>query len=369
MENLTTTAKITKTKYYDGTKLLSMLDLDGNRPEIYLVTTNRTGGKTTYFGRYVMNRFLKHGEQFMLLLRFAYELSDIASMFFNDISKLFFNGLQMRTKTMGKGSYCELWVGREPEEKEDFFSYAKCCGYAVALNKADQIKRFSHIFTGVQRMLFDEFQSETNHYCGDEVDKFQSIHTTVARGQGEQSRYVPVFMLSNHVTMLNPYYVAMGISKRLRSNTRYLKGHGFILENGIVESASDAFKASGFNKAFNGSAYNTYAAEGVYLSDNMAFIEKPESPQTSYVCTIAAGGRMYSMREYADEGLVWVSDTYDASFPRVLSVDLENHAKGRVMASMYSIMIGCLREKFQMGGFRFKDQKCKEVALELLGYS
>ena len=34
-------------KYYDGTKLLSMKDLDGNKPEVYMVTTNRTGGKTT----------------------------------------------------------------------------------------------------------------------------------------------------------------------------------------------------------------------------------------------------------------------------------------------------------------------------------
>ena len=41
--------------YYDGTKLLSLLDLNNKRPEIYMVTTNRTGGKTTYFGKLVVN--------------------------------------------------------------------------------------------------------------------------------------------------------------------------------------------------------------------------------------------------------------------------------------------------------------------------
>ena len=46
--------------YYDGTKLLSLNDLNGKRPEIYIVTTNRTGGKTTYFGRMFINRFLNH---------------------------------------------------------------------------------------------------------------------------------------------------------------------------------------------------------------------------------------------------------------------------------------------------------------------
>ena len=29
--------------YYDGTKILSMNDLDGLKPEIYMITTNRTG--------------------------------------------------------------------------------------------------------------------------------------------------------------------------------------------------------------------------------------------------------------------------------------------------------------------------------------
>ena len=46
--------------YYDGTKLLSLKDIDGNQPEIYLCTTNRTGGKTTYFSRLLVNRFLKN---------------------------------------------------------------------------------------------------------------------------------------------------------------------------------------------------------------------------------------------------------------------------------------------------------------------
>lgn len=45
--------------YYDGTKLLSLTDLDGKQPEILMVTTNRTGGKTTYFGRLCVNKFKK----------------------------------------------------------------------------------------------------------------------------------------------------------------------------------------------------------------------------------------------------------------------------------------------------------------------
>ena len=38
-------------QYYDGTKLLSMQDMNGNKPEIYISTSNRSAGKTTYFNR------------------------------------------------------------------------------------------------------------------------------------------------------------------------------------------------------------------------------------------------------------------------------------------------------------------------------
>ena len=73
-----------KNNYYDGTKLLSMKDLNGKTPELFLCTTNRTGGKTTYFGRLVVNRFIKQGKKFALLYRYNYELDDVADKFFKD---------------------------------------------------------------------------------------------------------------------------------------------------------------------------------------------------------------------------------------------------------------------------------------------
>ena len=69
-------------RYYDGTKLLSMNDINGKKPEIYMCTTNRTGGKTTYFGRLCLNRFLDKGEKFCLIYRFKYELNDVVDKFY-----------------------------------------------------------------------------------------------------------------------------------------------------------------------------------------------------------------------------------------------------------------------------------------------
>ena len=65
--------------FYDGAKLLSLTDITGSKPEIYMCTTNRSGGKTTWFNRYCLKRFINYGEKFMLLYRYNYELDDCAN--------------------------------------------------------------------------------------------------------------------------------------------------------------------------------------------------------------------------------------------------------------------------------------------------
>lgn len=342
-------------KYYDGTKLLSMLDINGNKPEIYMCTTNRTGGKTTYFGRLCINRFLDKGEKFGLLYRYNYELDDIAEKFYKDLGSLFFPNYTMQSKRRAKGTFQELFLND------------KSCGYALSLNNADQIKKYSHLFSDIQRMIFDEFQSETNHYCDNETKKFISIHTSIARGQGEQVRYVPVYMLSNPVSIINPYYVEMGISSRLKDDTKFLRGDGFVLEQGYVESASIEQKNSGFNRAFSKNSYSAYSSEAVYLNDNKAFVEKPAG-KSKYLCTLRYKGSDFALREYTESGLIYCDDKADSSFLTRISVTTDDHNINYVMLKRNDFFLSNLRYFFEHGCFRFKDMRCKEAVLSALSY-
>lgn len=341
--------------YYDGTKLLSLLDINGKKPEIYMCTTNRTGGKTTYFSRLLVNRYLDKGEKFALLYRYNYELDDCANKFFKDIGSLFFDGMVMSSIRRASGVYHELFLDSIP------------CGYALSLNNADSIKRYSHLFSDVSRMFFDEFQSETNHYCTNEVKKLISVHTSVARGQGEQTRYVPVYMCANPVSLINPYYTAMGICGRLQEDTKFLRGDGFVLEQGYVQSASEAQKQSGFNRAFADNSYITYAAEGVYLNDNKAFIEKPKG-NSRYLATLRYEGRDYAIKEFSESGVIYCDDKPDNSFKYKLTVTTEDHEINYVMLQKNSFFISNMRFYFEKGCFRFKDLRCKEAVLKALSY-
>ena len=342
-------------KYYDGTKLLSMLDINGNKPEIYMCTTNRTGGKTTYFGRLCINRFLDKNEKFGLLYRYNYELDDVADKFYKDLGSLFFPGYTMTSKRRAKGTFQELFLDE------------KSCGYALSLNNADQIKKYSHLFSDIQRMIFDEFQSETNHYCDNETKKFISVHTSIARGQGEQVRYVPVYMLSNPVSIINPYYVEMGISGRLKDDTKFLKGDGFVLEQGYIESASIEQKKSGFNRAFSKNSYTAYSSECVYLNDNKAFVEKPAG-KSKYLCTLRYKGSDFALREYTESGLIYCDDKADSSFLTRISVTTDDHNINYVMLKRNDFFLSNLRYFFEHGCFRFKDMRCKEAVLSALSY-
>ena len=342
-------------QYYDGTKLLSMTDINGKKPEIYMVTTNRTGGKTTYFGRLLVNRFLDKGEKFGLIYRYNYELDDCADKFYKDIGSLFFRGTTMTSKRKAKGIFYELYID------------GVHCGYAIALNNADAVKKYSHLFSDIKRLLFDEFQSETNHYCSDEVKKLISVHTSIARGQGEQIRYVPVFMLSNPVSIINPYYTEMGISERLDTKTRFLRGDGYILEQGYVDSASKAQLESGFNRAFSRNAYVAYSAECVYLNDNKAFIDKPEG-MSRYLCTLKYQGCEYGVREFPDAGLIYCDTKADSTFSLKITVTTDDHSMNYVMLKRNDLFLKTLRFYFEKGCFRFKDLKCKEAVLKSLSY-
>lgn len=342
-------------EYYNGTKLLSLKDKNGEQPEIYICTSNRTAGKTTYFNRLLINRWLNRGEKFCLVYRFANELTDCANKFFKDIQKLFFSGHDMQSIKAGNGAYYDLTFD------------SVHCGYAIALNSADKIKKYSHLFSDTKRMLFDEFQLESGQYCTNEVEKLLSVHTSIARGNGEMTRYVPLYMLGNDVSLLNPYFVALGISNTINEKTNFMRGDGWVLEHSFNESAAEAQTKSAFNRAFSQNAYTKYAAQGIYLNDNKAFVQRMTG-QNKYVCTIIYGGVSYGIRLYATVGIIYCDDKIDPNCQTRLSCDTSDHGVNYVMIYQYGDLINRLRYLFNNGCFRFKNLQCKDAIFHILSF-
>lgn len=345
-----------KKQFYDGTKLISLKDLDGNEPEIYMCVGNRTAGKSYYFKRLLVRKFQKKKEKFCLLVRFSYELDGIAENFFKDLQQIDFPASTMTDKKIAKGLFVELELDGEP------------CGYAIALNNADALKKYSSRFVDVDNMFFDEFQSETGKYAPEEIKKFQSIHVSIARGDGEHIRRVPVYMASNTVSTLNPYFAAFGIQKRLTPNTKYLRGKGWVLEQCYVDTAAKALKESGFGRAFQNDAYMNYATDNSYLLDSDAFIEKING-EGRLVCNLTADDVTVGIWEMEKAGVVYCSTKFDPGFPLNFIYKTKDHGVNFIMLKKSSVQAKYMKRMFELGAMRFENLTIKNLVLDFLGLS
>lgn len=343
-------------QFYDGTKLLTLKDIDGMKPELYMCVGNRTAGKTYYFKRLLLRKFIKYNEKFCILVRFSYELDGIAENFFKDLQQIDFKGSIMSGKKVAKGLFVELFID------------GKHCGYAISINSADTIKKYSSRFVDVDNMFFDEFMSETNKYCPNELEKFQSIHISVARGDGKSVRYVPVFLASNTVSQINPYFVSFEIHKRLTPQTKFLRGYGWVLEQCYVESAAKAISDSGFGKAFSQSNYIDFATNNSYLNDNTAFIEKIEGAGR-IIGNLTADGVTIGVWEYEQLGLLYLAHKHDPSYPLNITYQTKDHKPNMIMMRRSTALSKYLRTMYEQGLVRFEDLICKNMGIDFIGYS
>lgn len=287
----------------------------------------------------------------MLVYRYKNELNNIAESFFKDIKTLFFPEHEMTEKSRSKGAYIELFLD------------GKSCGYAVALNTSGKLKHYSHIFSDVGQMLFDEYQLENGYYIKDEIEKFVSLHMTVARGRGSVVRFVPVYMLSNSVSIFNPYYVAFGISEKINSRTKVLRGNGWVLLRLTLKEVAAEQERSAFNRAFSGNRYINAATDNSFLNDETYNIKKVDTakyrPAFNFICT----GKNFVLMENGYDYYVKRSGIISG-----LPVYGVNHSDrtGEYRSIRYSTIYGKLQLYYSNGNICFSDTESKRIFMKLL---
>lgn len=272
--------------FYSGEKILSMLDSEGDKPEIFISIGNRSGGKTTYYNKWFFKRWLNNKEKFILMFRYTNELDMCWNNFTSKILE-FFPGHTFESKINSMG-VCELFCDNIN------------CGWGISLNNCDKIKRISHLLSEAKRMLFDDFLPETGRYLKNEIELFISIHTSIAREFGNPAKYLPVFLISNNVSIVNPYFSNLGISK-LVDGREYYKGIGWVMEKRTIELSKNAVIENKFNQAFSSNRYVSYMTDNESLLDNYTnVIKRPKIKRE--VAIILHGDKKYSIKEF-DSGI------------------------------------------------------------------
>lgn len=336
--------------FYIGNKLLSLRDLNGNKPEIFMCCGNRTAGKTFFFKRWFVKRALEKHERFVVFVRQVEAIKDAYMGFWADIGPIVWPNKQMTQRPLLHGKAGLLSIDGVP------------VGYVVSLNDPDTIKRNSSLFADAQRGFFDEFQSESGKYLAKEFQKFNSVRLSIARGgaQGTHSRYFPVYMCSNMVTEFNPYFEALKCLPSKRD--KFLRGDGWVLEQTFNVKAAEAIKKN--FKTLSDKELQ-YATRNEYLLDTNTFVDKVPGTKTC-ACMIRYEGKRYGIWQ-TQQGFYYVSSKLWAETPFVFALDNDSHNTDSIYITKSMPVAKALRKAYDMGNMRFENQGSKNAFVLAMG--
>lgn len=353
-------------KFTDVSEYLQFTDLDGNVPKWRMFVSNRTAGKTTSALKLLLLRRLKENKEFVILYRSEKELTKSSIQFLDvvEIFSEFSSILKIEDKPLAGGRIRE-YIATVKSNEEEISRIT--LGYCTALKNADAIKKYSAVFRKCYTILMDEFQLENGRYLPDEVGLFESVYKTISRGGGEMSRPVEVFLLSNDVSLINPYFLHFKIPQRLKPGTKKLRGNGWILFYIFNEDAAKAMLENAGNKVFESTKYNKYSCGLTQLFSCNSFIEA--IPQkTKYLYTIEYRGKKYGVRIAAGKyDLMHISHKIDTTCLTTLVFEEAESDVNKFVIRRHSNLWKTLRTMYDSNSIRFADMECKNMLFDLLG--
>lgn len=338
--------------FYDGSTLLNKKCKGGKKPEIYISQTLRTYGKTTFYFCHMLRNFIKSGKPFGLLVRYKYEVSSGVSSMLSKIGEFYdFDPGLVKNYNLAAGNVKKVVFNGVP------------MFYVFALNGAKQVKVLSSELSSISEYCMDEIQPEDNKYLPDEIEKFISIHVSISRGVGEASRHVPVYLLTNDVSYLNPYYVTLGISSSVDWRTKYLRGDGFVFESIGSEYIVKEQIGSSFNSAFKNHQNMGYilGKKSLLAKDKNDIMKLAGNKNPIF--TIVSNAVKYGL--WKAGGFYYFSKKYDPNIKYIYGVSQEDCLEFGVQ-NRKVLDLNFYRNFFENGVMRFDSPEAKTAGLLFL---
>lgn len=350
-------------KYYSGEKLLSQKDRNGKEPGIYLSNSNRSAGKTTYFQIKLLSDFFDIGKKFLIIVRDKNELEH-QDIVFDFVCREYFDGIELYTKWVVNKLVTGIFTGD-----------GRQCAMCISLKDAVKLKKYSPIFGEVQTAIFDELQPEDGRYLKDEIGLMTSVMKTVSRGDGSQSRYIRWIYLSNNITIMNPYFLNLGIYKEIPMNIGekvredgdlYLRGDGWVAEFAYNNNAAVEMSTNPAIGAFT-TRNNMLGLTADFMINCNSFIEKHISGKMMYLYTLKFKGKKYAVRQVQKTNMIYINNKIDPNFHTVVALSDNDHDDSTIQMGKYTFYLKHIRDAYARGMLRFSNLEVKDMMLELLG--
>lgn len=342
-------------KFFYVSDVLNIRDKNGKEPQIILITSNRSSGKTTAILSYFLSENEKDGSQFCLIFRRKYELRDCHNIF-NEILERERKDYELSSKTIAEGLINTI-IKKTSDEKVNVI------GYAVALSTSDELKKYSPIFSRVERAVMDEYQLENEKkYLKNEIKALLSVLATISRGQGKAFRNVKLFLLGNKINLLNPYYIYFKIYERLDDKTKCIKGDGWISyhfhNKEVVEEMENASGLSFMADSVS------YYKQDEYLYNMTHFIGRKKG-KSNYLFTLISDLGFLGVREFSD-GSIYVSSKAEETARYIFSIE-SGEKKNANSFYLNKRVFKLFKDEYENSNLYFENAEIKNEILRCLG--
>lgn len=313
---------------------------------INIIIGERGVGKSYSSKKHVVKKAIKTGRKFIYMRRYETELELMLNNqeeepFFKDISK-------------------------DPDFKDINFeiqnkvAYAngKEIGYFMALSRQAHYKSIP--YPDVDFIIFDEVFIQSNRYLKNEITQFLEFLETVGR-----LRDIKVFMLSNFISIANPYFMAFDLSLPYGKDIKLFKDGTIAVCYIKNEKYREVKRETKFGKLISGTSYERYAIDNEALNDTNSFIRK-KSRGSYHLFNIVINGNFYGVWKDTQKMCLVVSLDYNNDCPILLSFDFNSHTEKTTLARTRSPYFKSLISNYSGGNLFFERLDIKEQVLALM---
>ena len=304
-------------------------------------------GKTYGATKYVIDRFLKKNEQFVIIRRYKTELRETLNTFFDSMIKN--NEFPEHTFTT-KGN--------------KFYIDGEEAGIGIVLSTSQNLKGSN--FDKVATIIFDEYAIEPGqkkYYLSDDVVVFLNLVETIGR-----MRDVRIFMLGNPADIYtNPYFNYFGLSVPYNTDIKLFKNNLILVQYMYNEEYREAKRKTKLGQIVEGTTFGNYAIENKQLYENNTFIEK-KLKSSRFTFAFIYNGETFGVWFDFKVGKIFVSNDYDPNTTYIFACTLEDHKPNTLLLSC-SKQYTCWKnfiQNYKLGNVRFESQKIKIISIELI---
>ena len=311
---------------------------------INIVLGPRGDGKTFAAKEQAIRNAINKEEQFIYLRRYRKEL-DSRTTFFDDIRFKF-------------PDHEFMIRGHEALMKRPNSSKWETIGYFVALSISQQKK--SVAYPKVSLIIFDEFLIDKGaiRYLPQEQKVFLDFLSTVDRYQDR----VRAILISNTVSIMNPYFHAWGIKPRSEGEwfsdptgfvvVHFIKDHVFAEQ--VRETRLGAFIAD--------TDYGAYAIDAQF-ADNHDSMLKLKPPSATYKATIETESGVFSWWADSLSGLYYIQEKRPKGDEIMLTMIADRMDETKSYLPYNNKLVGMLRTSFSHGRMYFDTAQARNAFL------